>query len=140
MKIKIKLLENGVMPEYKTVGSAGVDLVSSEDQIIPPKEIRLIKTGIKVEIPEGYEAQIRSRSGLALNGIVVANSPGTIDSDYRGEIGVILANLSNKPFGLKKGMRIAQMVLSKVERIEFEVVDELSESNRGSKGFGSTGV
>ncbi len=140
MKVKIKLLDNGTIPEYKTSGSAGVDLVSSEDHIIPPKEIRLVKTGIKIEIPEGYEAQIRSRSGLALNGIVVANSPGTIDSDYRGEIGVILANLSNKPFELKKGMRIAQMVLSKVEKIEFEVVDELSESNRGSKGFGSTGI
>ncbi|HPP31086.1 MAG TPA: dUTP diphosphatase, partial [Soehngenia sp.] len=131
------------LPEYKTVGAAGLDLCAflTEPIKINPLERALIPTGIYMEIPNGYEAQIRGRSGLALNhGITLANGVGTIDSDYRGEIKIILINLGNKPFVVNNGDRIAQMVFTKYERADFIVVDEISETTRGKNGFGHTGI
>mgnify|MGYP003623479353 FL=1 len=128
------------MPKYETSGAAGVDLAAAEDGVIHAGERRLVPTGIFMEIPQRYEGQVRPRSGLAIkHGITMLNSPGTIDSDYRGEICVILYNSSQEPFHYKKGDRIAQMVFAKVEQAEFEVVESLEGSARGSKGFGSTG-
>lgn len=127
------------LPAYQTKGSAGMDLFSNEDKLIEPGRPTLVQTGLRFQIPEGYEIQIRSRSGLALkNGVFVLNSPGTIDSDYRGDIGVVLMNMSNTTFTVAKGMRIAQAVLSKVEQIEWEQVEQLQETERGEGGFGST--
>jgi len=127
----------GVIPTYSTEHSSGMDLVSQQDVIIQPKEWNLIRTGTYIKLQEGYEAQVRSRSGLAYKeGVSVLNSPGTIDSDYRGEIGVILINHSNKPFSVTKGMRIAQLVVAKYERIN---IGNVVKKTRGEGGFGSTG-
>ncbi len=146
MIVKIFVGDAFDIPEYKTDGAAGMDLyANNEDPIlISPGDRRLVSTGIRLQIPEGYEAQIRPRSGLVLkHGITVLNTPGTIDSDYRGTIGVILHNASNERFFVNKGDRIAQIVFKAVERIEFCEVDdksELDDSHRGAGGFGSTGI
>ena len=143
MNIKIINKSNNPLPEYETEFSAGVDLRSfiNEKIILKPLERRLIPTGLFLELPKGFEAQIRPRSGLALKkGISVLNSPGTIDADYRGEIGIILVNISNEDFVINSGDRIAQMVISKHEQVSFEQVEILEETKRGSGGFGSTGV
>lgn len=144
--IKIKRLSNGFddlpLPSYTTTGSSGVDIRAaiSEDFIIPPGELRLIPTNLSVEIPEGYEIQVRPRSGLAAKyGISIVNSPGTIDSDYRGEIKIIMMNLGREEFKISRGDRIAQMVLSKVYKAEFLLSEDLEESIRGNGGFGHTG-
>jgi dUTP pyrophosphatase len=144
--LKIKKLDNSqglALPKYETSGSAGMDLLAgiNEDIIIKPHESKLIKTGIAIALEKGYEAQIRPRSGLALkNGITVLNTPGTIDCDYRGEICVILINHGKDDFIVSKGMRIAQMVISKYEQAEIVEVNDLDETLRGKGGFGSTGV
>lgn len=145
MKLQIKRLEgnNLELPKYKTEGSAGMDLTACIDEniILKPLERKLIKTGIAIALPNNYEAQVRPRSGLALkNGISVLNTPGTIDADYRGEIGVILINLSNEDFVVERGMRIAQLVISPIVQAELVEVKELDETLRGQGGFGSTGV
>lgn len=130
------------LPEYKTALSAGMDLCANIEEVIvlQPLERKLIPTGLYIELPEGFEAQIRPRSGLALKeGLGILNSPGTIDADYRGEIGVILVNLSNNVISIQDGDRIGQMVVNKVERIEWDAVKELDETERGSGGFGHTG-
>ena len=141
--IKVKKLFNDViLPEYKTNGAAGADIYAylAESVVIEPHTVKLIPTGLCFEIPSGFEIQIRSRSGLALkNSIIVLNSPGTIDSDYRGEVGVILFNAGNEPFIVKPSDRIAQAVLNKVEMIDF-VESDLSQTQRSSGGFGSTNV
>ena len=142
MKINItKLNENAVIPQYATELSAGADLCSTESLSLLPRQRALIHTGWAIALPAGYEAQVRPRSGLALKkGITVLNTPGTIDADYRGEIGVILLNTSDEVFEINPGDRIAQMVIKKHERAEFEEVDELSTTARGEGGFGSTGT
>lgn len=131
------------LPAYETGGSAGMDLAAAvtEDRIIPPGGRALIPTGLAIALPQGYEAQIRPRSGLALkDGVTVLNTPGTIDADYRGEIGVILANLSDGSFAVTRGMRIAQMVVAPVSRVAWREATELPDSERGAGGFGSTGL
>ncbi len=144
IRIKIKKLnEKAKIPEYMTEESAGMDLYAciDNDIIMYPMERKLISTGIAIGLPKGYEAQIRPRSGLAIKyGITILNSPGTIDSDYRGEIKVILINLSKEKFSIKNGDRIAQMIISKVDKADLLVVKHLEETIRGSGGFGSTGV
>ena len=143
MQIKIVNKSNHPLPHYETLASAGMDLRAniSESITIPPLGRVLVKTGLFVEIPIGYEAQVRPRSGLAFKkGITVLNSPGTIDADYRGEIGVILVNLSNEFFDIENGERIAQLVIAKHERIDWQAVEILSDTDRGEGGFGSTGV
>jgi deoxyuridine 5''-triphosphate nucleotidohydrolase (dut) len=143
MKVKIVNKSAFEIPKYATPQSAGVDLRAniSESIILKPLERKLIPTGLFIELPDGYEAQIRPRSGLAIkSGISLVNTPGTIDPDYRGEIGVIVINLSNDEFILNPGERIAQMVICKFERVEWESVSDLSESERGAGGFGSTGT
>jgi dUTP pyrophosphatase len=143
MKIKIVNSSKHKLPEYSTLFSAGMDLLANLDKPVnvAPLERVLITTGLFVEIPDGYEAQIRPRSGLALKkGITILNTPGTIDADYRGEIGVILINLSNEGFLVNDGERICQMVITKHERVEWEVCDTLGETKRGSGGFGHTGI
>lgn len=140
--VKIVLAKGAYFPDYQTAGSAGADLCAfTENDILLKKgETALIPTGVSMEIPEGYEAQVRPRSGLAVkNGITLLNSPGTIDSDYRGEIKVIMTNLGAEDFMIKNGMRIAQIVFSKVYRAHF-LDCELSETKRGSGGFGHTGA
>ena len=130
------------LPSYATVDSAGVDLKAFLDKPLElkPLERKIIRTGIKLALPEGFEAQVRPRSGLAAkHGISILNSPGTIDSDYRGEIGVILVNLSNKKFTVNSGDRIAQLVLKKYEKINWKIIKELPKTNRGFGVFGSTG-
>ena len=128
------------LPNRATPGSAGYDLASAEDGTLAPMERRLFRTGLAIAVPEGYECQLRPRSGLALNhGISLPNTPATIDSDYRGELKVMLVNLGTEPFEVSRGMRIAQMVIARVERAEFRPVDELPASGRGEGGFGSTG-
>lgn len=140
MKVKVINKSGFELPMYKTEGSAGMDLVATIDAVLQPKRRVLIPTGIYVALPVGYELQIRPRSGMALKyGITVLNTPGTIDADYRGEIGVILYNASGNIVDIKKGDRIAQAVLAQYERIEWEEVEELSETERGEGGFGSTG-
>jgi dUTP pyrophosphatase len=141
MKLKIKKLNTeAVIPAYQTKEAAGFDLHSIEDVVINPGERKLIGTGLAFEIEYGYEVQIRPRSGLAYkHGITVLNTPGTIDSDYRGEIKVLLINLGSEPFEIKKGERIAQAVVAPVIQAEIIEVDELSDTQRGSGGFGSTG-
>lgn len=139
--IQVKILQNGIeVPSYATPGSAGVDLKSSEENFfLFPQERRLVHTGLFIEIPQGYEGQVRPRSGLAIkHGITVLNSPGTVDSDYRGEVCVILYNSSSDPYQVKKGDKIAQMVFAKVEQMEFVMVSDLSETERGEGGFGHT--
>lgn len=142
MKIKVINKSANPLPEYQTVFSAGMDLRANIDAPITlnPLERKIVGTGLQIELPEGYEAQIRPRSGLAAKqGITVLNSPGTVDADYRGEIGVILVNLSNAAVILNPGERIAQMVIAKHERAQWEETDELADTERGSGGFGSTG-
>jgi len=141
--IQIVNKSNNSLPKYETRCSAGMDLkaYTNEPITLQPMERKLIPTGFYISLPEGYEAQIRPRSGLALkHGITVLNSPGTIDADYRGEIGVVLVNLSNGPFIINNGDRIAQMVINKIEHIGWYVVDVLDETDRGTGGFGHTGV
>lgn len=131
------------LPEYATMGSAGMDLRANLDApvTIKPFERKLIPTGLSIALPVGYEAQIRPRSGLALKkGITCINTPGTVDADYRGDVGVLLVNLSNEDFVVENGDRIAQMVISKYERAEWELTKELSSTERGENGFGHTGV
>lgn len=143
MTIKIINKSNHDLPSYETIASAGMDLRANlEDQIIlSPLDRVIVKTGLFMELPVGYEAQVRPRSGLAAKkGITVLNAPGTIDADYRGEIGVILVNLSKEAFTIKDGERIAQLVIAKHERVEFKQVEVLEETARGEGGFGSTGV
>ena len=143
MKIKLVNQSNNDLPAYATEGSAGLDLRANleVDLILKPLERRLIPTGISIHLPIGFEAQIRPRSGLAFkNGVTVLNSPGTIDADYRGEIKVLLINLSNENFIVKNGERIAQMVIAKHETISWEVVTTLEETKRGEGGFGHSGV
>lgn len=143
MKVKVINKSKFNLPEYKTIGSAGVDLVANvEGEISLWHEERVtIPTGLCVELPVGYELQIRPRSGLAAKyGITVLNAPGTIDSDYRGEIGVILFNTSREPFVIKPGDRIAQAVLSKYEKIDWEEAESLDDTDRGEGGFGHTGI
>ena len=143
MQIKIINKSNHELPTYETLASAGMDLRAniSESIILKPLDRTIVKTGLFIELPIGYEAQVRPRSGLAAKkGITVLNSPGTIDADYRGEIGVILVNLSNEDFTIENGERIAQLVIVKHERAEWFEVEELTETSRGAGGFGSTGV
>ena len=143
--VKIKIVNRGrqQLPAYATELSAGMDLRANIDESITlnPMERRIIPTGLYMALPPGYEAQVRPRSGLALkHGITVLNSPGTIDADYRGEIGVLLVNLSNEPFVITEDERIAQMVIARHEQGQFEVVDELDQTERGEGGYGHTGV
>ena len=143
MNIKIINKSQHKLPNYETLASAGMDLRAniSEAITLQPLERAIVKTGLFLELPIGFEAQVRPRSGLAAkNGVTVLNSPGTIDADYRGEIGVILVNLSNETFVIQNGERIAQLVIAKHERAEWVAVNELSETSRGAGGFGSTGV
>jgi dUTP pyrophosphatase len=146
IKLKITRLRNNQdlpLPSYATDGSAGMDIYADveNDIVIKPGEIALIPTGIAIELPPGYEAQIRPRSGLAINhGITLLNTPGTIDSDYRGEIKIILINLGKKEFVVKRGDRIAQMIISKYAKVEWEEVKELNTTQRGAGGFGHTGI
>ena len=143
-KIQIKKLSNEVLtPKYETSGSSGMDIAAyiERDIIINPGEKALIPTGFSLSVPRGYEVQIRPRSGLAVKkGVTVLNTPGTIDSDYRGEIKVILINFSKNEFTVKSGERIAQMVVCPVEQVSVQEVNELYETDRGSSGFGSTGT
>jgi len=143
LKVKIINKSDHKLPSYTTKGSAGMDLRANNDEdiIIKPLERTLIKTGLFMEIPMGYEAQVRPRSGLALKkGISVLNSPGTIDSDYRGELCIILINLSDQNFTVSHGDRVAQLVFAKCEQLKFKEVVLLDDSDRGKGGFGSTGV
>ncbi|AAU03864.1 dUTP diphosphatase [Rickettsia typhi] len=145
IEVKIKKLENfsGNLPAYATEHSAGVDLIAANEQTILIKvgSIQLIPTGIAIALPDSFEAQIRPRSGLAIkHGITVANSPGTIDADYRGEIKVLLINLGKKDFLIERGMRIAQMIIAKYERVLWAETSILTETMRGRGGFGSTGL
>lgn len=143
MKVKIVNLSRHKLPGYSTTLSAGMDLCANIDSPVTlmPMERKLIGTGLFVELPEGVEAQIRPRSGLAAKfGITVLNSPGTIDADYRGEIGIILINLSTEPFTVNDGDRICQMIISKHERIDWELSVELNSTKRGEGGFGHTGI
>ncbi|MBQ5835720.1 MAG: dUTP diphosphatase [Bacteroidaceae bacterium] len=142
MKINIVNRSHHALPSYATLQSAGMDLRANLDApvILRPLERKLIPTGLSIALPEGYEAQVRPRSGLALKkGIGVLNAPGTIDADYRGEIGVILVNLSQEDFVVNDGERIAQMVVAKHETVEWVAVDELDDTERGAGGFGHTG-
>ena len=143
--IKVEVVNKGnqPLPMYATPQSAGMDLRANIDEPITLKPLSriLVPTGLFIALPEGYEAQIRPRSGLAIKkGITCLNTPGTIDADYRGEVGVILINLSNEDFIIQPGERIAQMVINKFEKIEFELVNTLDETERGAGGFGHTGV
>ena len=143
MKIKIINKSNHQLPHYETPASAGMDLRANIENPITlmPLERTIVPTGLFIELPVGYEAQVRPRSGLAAKkGITVLNAPGTVDADYRGEIGVILVNLSNDDFTIENGERIAQMVIAKHERAEWAQTEVLSETDRGAGGFGSTGV
>jgi dUTP pyrophosphatase len=143
MTVKIINQSKHSLPQYETEASAGVDIRAniSETITLNPLQRTIVKTGLFIELPVGYEAQVRPRSGLAAKyGITVLNSPGTIDADYRGEIGVILINLSNEPFVIEDGERIAQLVFAKHEQAQWIKVESLSETDRGAGGFGSTGV
>lgn len=143
MQIRIINHSDNPLPAYQTLLSAGMDIqayLPNETIVLEPMQRKLIKTGLFIELPKGFEAQIRSRSGLALkNGISVLNAPGTIDADYRGEIGVILINLSSENFEIKNGDRIAQMVIARHETIVWQEVQTLTDTERGASGFGSTG-
>ena len=143
--VKIKIVNRGSqqLPAYATPESAGMDLRANitEPIVLHPLERRIIPTGLYIALPPGYEAQVRPRSGLAFkHGITVLNSPGTIDSDYRGELGVLLVNLSNEDFTVEAGERIAQMVIARHEQGEFVEVEELDDTERGASGYGHTGV
>lgn len=146
MKIQIKRISekfNDIeLPKYATSGSAGMDVFAALDneEVLHPGDTKLIPTGIAIAVPYGYECQVRSRSGLAAkHGIFALNAPGTIDSDYRGEIKIIISNFSTSDFTIKRGDRIAQLVINKIEQAEWILTDELSETERGEGGFGSTG-
>lgn len=142
MRVKIVNRSSNDLPQYASNGAAGVDLRAHLDNAftLQPMERTLVKTGLFLEIPQGYEGQVRPRSGTALKkGITVLNSPGTIDADYRGEVGVILINMSQRPFVIENGDRVAQLVFAKVEQSDWELVEELETTSRGSGGFGSTG-
>jgi dUTP pyrophosphatase len=143
--IQVKVINKGKqpLPKYATPQSAGMDLRANIEEAftLKPLERKLVPTGLFISLPEGYEAQVRPRSGLALkHGITVLNTPGTVDADYRGEVGVVLVNLSNEPFTVEPGERIAQMVIAKHEQANFVVVEELDETERGAGGYGHTGV
>ena len=143
MQVKVINHSKHDLPNYETKASAGLDIRANIEEpiVLKPLERVLVKTGLFLEIPEGFEAQVRPRSGLALKkGITVLNSPGTIDADYRGEVGVILINLSNEDFTIEDGERIAQVVFAQVEQAEWINVETLTETERGEGGFGSTGV
>lgn len=143
MHVNIINKSNHDLPSYETIASAGMDLRANLTEAITlkPLERTIVKTGFFIELPVGIEAQVRPRSGLAAKkGVTVLNAPGTIDADYRGEIGVILVNLSNEDFTIENGERIAQLIIAKHERAEWNLVSELSETDRGEGGFGSTGV
>lgn len=143
MKVKIVNKSRWQLPQYATSQSAGVDLRANtvEDIILPPLGRAIVPTGLFLEIPAGYEAQVRPRSGLAAKkGVTVLNAPGTIDADYRGEVGVILVNLSQEPFTIVPGERVAQMVFARHEQVEWVEAESLEDSERGAGGFGSTGV
>lgn len=136
-----KVNEEAILPSYAHPEDAGMDVFSIEEKIIKAKSWDLVKTGISMELPKGYEAQIRSKSGLSYkSGLIVLNSPGTIDENYRGELGVILMNVSDNDYKVEKHQKIAQMVINKVEHFKIEEVTEISQSNRGAGGFGSTGL
>ena len=141
----VKIINKGKqqLPAYATKQSAGMDLRANIEEafVLNPLERRLVPTGLYMALPEGYEAQVRPRSGLALkHGITVLNTPGTIDADYRGEVGVVLVNLSNEPFTIEPGERIAQMVIAKYEQVELEEVERLDETERGAGGYGHSGT
>lgn len=144
LSVKIKRLrKNAILPAYQTEYSAGMDLHACIDEPITlkPMERILIPTGLSIELPIGYESQIRARSGLSLkHGITMANGVGTIESDYRGEYGVVLFNISDKPFVVEPDMRIAQLVISRYEHVSWQEIDSLSQTKRGEGGFGSTGI
>jgi len=143
MTINIINKSTHALPHYETIASAGMDLRANitEPITLKPLERTIVKTGLFIELPIGYEAQVRPRSGLAAKkGVTVLNAPGTIDADYRGEIGVILVNLSNEDFTIENGERVAQLIIAKHERAEWTEVQELTETARGEGGFGSTGV
>ena len=145
-KVTVKRLPHGAdlpLPVYATANSAGLDLLAAIDapQILAPGDRALVPTGLAISLPRGFEAQVRPRSGLALkNGITVLNSPGTVDADYRGEVGVVLINLGDMPFEISRGMRIAQMIVAPVTQLLWQEQEELSETARGARGFGSTGT
>lgn len=145
LKVQVKRLSHGMdlpLPAYMSKHAAGMDIYAAvnPEVVIPPGEWRLVPTGISVALPDGYEAQVRPRSGLALkSGVSILNTPGTVDADYRGEVGVILMNHSKENLVIRRGDRIAQMIINKIERIEFEEVSKLPESERSSGGFGHTG-
>jgi len=143
MNVQIINTSKHATPNYETAGSAGMDLRANLDEsiVLKPLERTIVKTGLFIALPIGFEAQVRPRSGLAAKkGITVLNSPGTVDADYRGEIGVILVNLSNEDFVVKDGERIAQLIIAKHERVNWQEVTVLNETARGAGGFGSTGV
>lgn len=143
IKLPVINKSNNPLPEYQTKQSAGVDLRAflEEDLSIAPMERKLVGTGLYVALPEGYEAMIRPRSGMAFkHGISVINTPGTIDADYRGEIKIALINLSQEEFIIKNGDRVAQMVVNKYEQVKFEITENLDETERGSRGYGHTGI
>jgi len=142
VKVKVINTSKHDLPQYETLGAAGLDIRASLDEpiLLKPLERAIIPTGLFIELPIGFEAQVRPRSGLAAKkGITVLNAPGTVDADYRGEVGVILANVSNEDFLVNDGERIAQLVVAKHERIDWEKVEVLSDTDRGTGGFGSTG-
>jgi len=143
MKVRIINKSKHRLPEYKTILSAGMDLCANleEPVILKPLERRLISTGLFIELPEGYEAQIRPRSGLCIkHGLTVLNTPGTIDADYRGEIGIIVVNVSSEEYTIHDGERICQMIIARHERVEWEAVEALNDTERGEGGFGHTGI
>jgi dUTP pyrophosphatase len=142
MKVKVVRTDKELpLPRYQKQGDAGMDLYSATTDALSPGERKIIPTGLKIAMPEGYEAQVRPRSGLAIkHGISMVNAPGTIDSGYRGELGVILINHGQETFPISKGDRIAQIVFKQVERAEFEEVEELDSTDRGSGGYGHTGL
>ncbi|MBU1027082.1 MAG: dUTP diphosphatase [Candidatus Margulisbacteria bacterium] len=145
LKVQVKKLAHGLdlpLPAYMSSHAAGVDLYAAVEKeiLIPPGEWKLVPTGLSIALPEGHEAQVRPRSGLALKqGISILNTPGTVDADYRGEVGVILMNHSKNNLTIKRGDRIAQMIINKIEHLNFEEVTELPETERGTGGFGHTG-
>ena len=138
--LNVVLSKGAEAPFYATSGAAGLDLRSVEEVTLEPMERRLVGTGLQIAVPDGYEAQVRPRSGLALKyGLALVNSPGTIDSDYRGEIGIIVINLGQSVVKLAKGERVAQLVIAPVVRVEVKVVENIEDTDRGAGGFGSTG-
>ncbi len=136
-----KVSDDAIIPNYAHIEDAGMDVYSNEEKLIPARSWDLVKTGISMELPSGYEAQVRSKSGLSLkSGLIVLNSPGTIDENYRGEVGVILMNVSNQDYKVEKHQKVAQMVINKVEHFKVIEVEEISNSSRGDGAFGSTGL